>query len=191
MSTTFLISCAIAALLFFWAVGVYNRLVRQRNEITNAFAQIDVQLKRRHDLIPNLVEVARKYVEHERETLERVTAARSQTMAASDMVRAKPGEAGVIRSLNLAEGVLGGALARFQAVVESYPELKADKTLSELQEELKHTENRVAFARQLFNDVTLDYNNAIHQFPPNVLARFFGFRTATMLQATRSEAERE
>ena len=171
-------------------VGAYNRMVRMRNEIGNAFAQIDVQLKRRHDLIPNLVEVARKYLEHERETLERVTAARAQVMAATDMVKSHPNQSGPIKSLSLAEGVLGSALGRFQAVVESYPELKADQQMADLREELIHTENKVAFSRQLFNDVTLDYNNAIHQFPTNLLAGLFSFQTAEMLQSTSSEAER-
>ncbi|MDE2402290.1 MAG: LemA family protein [Burkholderiales bacterium] len=190
MNTSQIITLIIVALLVFWSVGAYNRLIRLRNEITNAFAQIDVQLKRRHDLIPNLVDIARKYLEHERETLERVIAARAQAVAAADMVRAQPNQPGAIRSLNLAEGVLSSALGRFQAVVESYPELKADQTLRELSEELTHTENKVAFSRQLFNDNTLDYNNAIHQFPANVLAGLFGFKTAAMLQATTSEAER-
>jgi LemA protein len=182
---------AIAALLLFWAVGAYNRLVRLRNDIGNAFAQIDVQLKRRHDLIPNLVEVARKYLEHERDTLERVTAARAQVMAATELVKARPNQAGPVKSLGIAEGVLAGALGRLQAVVEAYPELKADAQMSQLSEELTHTENKVAFSRQLFNDATLDYNNAAHEFPTTVVARLFGFHTAAMLQATTSEAERE
>ena len=182
---------AILVLLFLWAAGAYNRLVRLRNEIANAFAMIDVQLKRRHDLIPNLVEVARKYLEHERETLERVTAARAQAMAACDMVRSKPLDASRIQSLSMAEGSLASALGRFQAVVESYPELQADGHLRELNEELRHTENKVAFARQFFNDATLSYNNAAQQFPTNALAGVFGFRTAAMLASTSSEAERE
>ena len=168
-----------------------NLMVRLRNEIANAFAMIDVQLKRRHDLIPNLVEVARKYLEHERETLERVTAARAQAMAACDMVRSKPLDASRIQSLSMAEGSLASALGRFQAVVESYPELQADGHLRELNEELRHTENKVAFARQFFNDATLSYNNAAQQFPTNALAGVFGFRTAAMLASTSSEAERE
>lgn len=190
MNTTQITILALGALLLFWAVGAYNRLIRLRNEITNAFAQIDVQLKRRHDLIPNLVEVARKYLEHERETLERVTAARAQVMAATDLVKSNPNQSGPIKSLGMAEGVLANAMGRFQAVVESYPELKADQSLRELSEELKHTENKVAFSRQLFNDATLDYNNAAHQFPTNVVAGLFSFRTAAMLQATTTEAER-
>ena len=190
MSLTQIITLAILALLIFWAVGAYNRLVRLRNAITNAFAQIDVQLKRRHDLIPNLVDVARKYLEHERETLERVTAARNQAIAAADLVRARPGQPGPVKSLGLAEEVLASAMRGFNAVVESYPELKADETLQRLSEELTHTENKVAFARQLFNDATLDYNNAAQQFPANAVAGVFGFREGPMLQATTSDAER-
>ena len=190
MSTTQIVIVGLIALAVFWAVGAYNRLVRLRNEIGNAFAQIDVQLKRRQDLIPNLVEVARKYVSHERETLERVTAARAQVMAATDLVKAQPHQRGPIKSLGMAEGVLASALGGLRAVVEAYPELKADQSLRELSEELTHTENKVAFSRQLFNDATLDYNNAAHQFPTNIVAGLFGFRTAAMLQSTTTEAER-
>lgn len=190
MPVSQIIAWSIISLIVFWAVGAYNRLVRLRNEITNSFAQIDVQLKRRHDLIPNLVEVARKYLEHERETLERVTAARAQVMAATDLVKSRPNQAGPIQSLGMAEGVLANAMAQFRAVVEAYPELKADESLRDLNEELTHTENKVAFSRQLFNDVTLDYNNAAHQFPTNLIAGLFGFKTAAMLQSTQTEAER-
>lgn len=191
LNTSTLLLLAIAALVLFWAVGAYNRLVRLRNEIGNAFAQIDVQLKRRHDLLPNLVEVARKYLEHERDTLERVTAARAQVMAATELVKARPNQAGPVKSLGIAEGVLAGALGRLQAVVEAYPELKADTQMRQLSEELTHTENKVAFSRQLFNDAALDYNNAAHEFPANIVARLFGFQTAAMLQATTTDAERE
>jgi LemA protein len=190
MSVSQITLLVIAAVVLFWAVGAYNRLIRLRNEIGNAFAQIDVQLKRRHDLIPNLVEVARKYLEHERDTLERVIAARAQSMAATELVKAQPNQSGPIKSLGVAEATLAGAMGRFQAVIESYPELKADKTLAELREELTHTENKVAFSRQLFNDASLDYNNAAHQFPANLVAGLFRFRTAEMLQATTSDAER-
>jgi LemA protein len=190
MNTSNIVAIAVAAVLLFWAVGAYNRLVRLRNEIANAFAQIDVQLKRRHDLIPNLVEVARQYLSHERDTLERVTAARAQVMAATDLVKTHPNQTGPIKSLGMAEGVLASAMGQFRAVVEAYPELKADKHMLELSEELTHTENKVAFSRQLFNDATLDYNNAAHQFPANVVASLFGFHTAAMLQATTTEAER-
>jgi LemA protein len=190
VSTTSIVSWIVLAVLLFWGVGAYNRLVRLRNVIGNSFAQIDVQLKRRYDLIPNLVEVARKYAAHERETLEAVTAARNQAKAAADAARARPGAAGAVTSLAMAEQVLGGAMTKLMALVEAYPELKADQTLRELAEELTSTENKVAFSRQLFNDATLDYNNAAQQFPTSLMASMFGFREAAMLQSTASEAER-
>lgn len=185
-----IITLCVLAFLIFWGVGAYNRLVRLRNDITNAFAQIDVQLKRRYDLIPNLVEVSRKYLEHERETLERVTAARNQVMAACDMVRARPGQAGPVKSLGLAEEVMASAMRGFNAVVEANPDLKADTMLTQLTDELTHTENKVAFSRQLFNDATMEFNNAVEQFPARLIAGPFGFRTAPMLQSTQTEAER-
>jgi LemA protein len=190
MAVSQIIFLGAIALLIFWAVGAYNRLVRLRNDITNAFAQIDVQLKRRFDLIPNLVEVARKYLDHEREVLERLAAARSQVMAACDLVRAKPGQAGPIKSLGLAEEVMGSAMRGFNAVVESTPELKADEMLTQLHEELTHTENKVAFSRQLFNDTSMEFNNAVQEFPTRLIAGMFGFHEAPMLQSTQSEAER-
>jgi len=190
MSVTQIVTTIVVAAVLLWAVAAYNRLVRRRNEIGNAFAQIDVQLKRRYDLIPNLVEVARKYVQHERETLEAVTAARGRAVAAANAARANPTDGERISALAGAEQALGGTLGRLLAVVEAYPELKADATLRDLSEELTHTENRVAFARQAFNDAVLDYNNAAQQAPVNLVAGACGFREATMLQATTSEAER-
>ncbi|HMQ72540.1 MAG TPA: LemA family protein [Rubrivivax sp.] len=180
----------IALVVLLWAVWVYNRLVRLRNEIANAFAQIDVQLKRRHDLVPNLVDVARKYLQHERETLEAVTQARGGAQRAADRAREAPADPARIGALAAAEGLLGGALGRLMAVVEAYPELKADKTMRELAEELTHTENRVAFARQAFNDAVLDHNNAAQHFPSVVVARLTGFRPAAMLESTASDEER-
>ena len=185
------IAAGVIALLLFWAVGAYNRLVRRRNELANAFAQIDVQLKRRYDLIPNLVETARKYVQHERETLEAVIAARNTARGAADAARARPADGARIGALTRAEQALSGALSRLRAVVESYPQLKADATLRQLAEELTHTENRVAFARQAFNDAVLDYNNTAQQAPTNLVAGLFGFRAAAMLQATTSDAEKQ
>ena len=182
---------AVVALLLAWAVIAFNALVRRRNEIANAFAQIDVQLRRRHDLIPNLVETAGRYLQHEQGTLEAVTAARSGASRAADSARRLPADAGAIGALGSAETALGGVLARLMAVVEAYPELKADATMRELSEELAHTENRIGFARQAFNDAVLDYNNAAQQAPANLVAALFGFRPAAMLEATRSEAERE
>ena len=172
-------------------IAIYNRLVRRRNAIANAFAQIDVQLKRRYDLIPNLVETARKYLQHERETLEAVTAARNQASAAAVVVRRNPVVAAPLQKLDAAENVLGGALGRLMAVAEAYPELKADQTMRELSEELTSTENRVGFARQAYNDAVLEFNNGAQQFPASLLASLFGFQPAGMLQATQSAQERE
>ncbi|TMH00518.1 MAG: LemA family protein [Betaproteobacteria bacterium] len=191
MSLSQWIAAGVIALLLFWALGAYNRLVRRRNELANAFAQIDVQLKRRYDLIPNLVETARKYVQHERETLEAVMAARNTARGAADAARARPADGARIGALAGAEQALSGALSRLMAVVENYPELKADATLRELAEELTHTENRVAFARQAFNDAVLDYNNTAQQAPTNLVAGAFGFRAAAMLQATTNDVERQ
>jgi LemA protein len=191
MSTTQIVTLAVIAVLLFWAVGAYNRLVRLRNAIGNAFAQIDVQLKRRYDLIPNLVETAKKFVSHERETLEAVIAARNQARTAADQVRAKPADAGAIGALAVAEQALGGSLGRLMAVVENYPELKADQTLRELSEELTSTENKIAFSRQAFNDAALDYNNAAQQFPTSAVAGLFGFKEAGMLQSTTQDVERQ
>jgi LemA protein len=190
MGTTSLVTLAILVVVALFAVSVYNRLVRLRNGIGNAFAQIDVQLKRRHDLIPNLVETARKYIQHERETLEAVIAARNTAQVAAGQARRNPAAAGAIAALGAAEGALGGVLGRLMAVAEAYPDLKADQTMRDLTEELSSTENRVGFARQAYNDTVLEYNNAAGQFPANLLAGVFGFRPADMLQSTVSEAER-
>jgi LemA protein len=190
MTTTAIVTLAFLALLILWTLGAYNRLVRHRNEIGNAFAQIDVQLKRRYDLIPNLVDVARKYVQHERDTLEAVIAARNGAKSARDAAASRPMDAQRIAALASAEGTLAGQLGKLNVVVEAYPELKADATLRELSEELGHTENRVAFARQAFNDAVLDYNNAAQQAPTNLVASLFGFSRAAMLESTSSDAER-
>jgi LemA protein len=191
MNITQIVTIAVLVVLALWTLGAYNRLVRSRNEIGNAFAQIDVQLKRRYDLIPNLVEVAKKYVQHERDTLEAVIAARNTAKSASDAARSKPTDAARIGALVAADSALTGMLGKLAVVVEAYPELKADSTLRDLHEELNHTENRIAFARQAFNDVVLDYNNAAQQAPTNVVAGLFGFKAAAMLEATQSETERQ
>ncbi|MBL0945580.1 MAG: LemA family protein [Hydrogenophaga sp.] len=175
----------------FWAVGAYNRLVRLRNGIANAFAQIDVQLKRRHDLVPNLVEVARKYLAHEAQTLEAVIAARNQARTAEQAASGAPLAAGVMGTLSGAEQLLGGAIGRLMAVAEDYPELKADATMRELSEELASTENRIGFARQAYNDHTLAYNDAVQEFPALIVARLFGFTPQAMLESTTSDAERQ
>lgn len=181
----------VAAVLAVAVIVIYNRLVRLRNAIANAFAQIDVQLKRRYDLIPNLVETARKYLQHERDTLEAVTAARNQASAAATAARRDPGAAAAMTALGAAEGALGGALGRLMMVAEAYPELKADQTMRELSEELTSTENRVGFARQAYNDAVLDFNDGAGQFPANLVAGAFGFAPAAMLQSTQSDEERQ
>ena len=191
MSPTDLIYVALPALLIFWAVGAYNRLVRLRNIIANAFGQIDVQLKRRYDLIPNLVEAAKKYLQHEQSTLEAVMLARNKAKSASDAVRSKPTQAAAVVALAAAEQALDGSLGRLFAVAEAYPELKADQTIRDLSEELTSTENKVTFARQAYNDAVLDYNNAQGQFPALMIASLFGFAPSAMLRATESAAERE
>lgn len=191
MSTTTWVLLVLAVLVLIWAVGAYNRLVRLKNAIANAFGQIDVQLKRRYDLIPNLVEVARKYLAHEAQTLEAVIAARNQARSAEQTAAGAPLNAGAIGALVGAEQVLGGALGRLFAVAEAYPDLKADQTMRELSEELSSTENRIGFARQAYNDHVLEFNDAAAQFPTLIVARLFGFQPLSMLQSTSSEAERQ
>ena len=191
MTPNQLISVAVLAVLVFWAVGAYNRLVRLKNIIADAFGQIDVQLKRRYDLIPNLVEAAKKYLSHERETLDAVISARNQAKSASDSVRRRPANAVAVTTLAVAEQALSSSLGQLFALNEAYPELKADQTIRELSEELTSTENKVTFARQAFNDAVLNYNNAQGQFPALLIARLFSFAPAAMLQATESEQERK
>lgn len=190
MSATAWIVLGLIAVLAVWAVTVYNRLVQLRNRIANAFGQIDVQLKRRYDLIPNLVEVAKGYLAHEAATLEAVIQARGQAQGAAAAVRAEPGSASAMGALAAAEGVLGGSLGRLMVVAEAYPELKADATMQSLSEELTSTENRLGFARQAYNDQALEFNNAATQFPDLVVARLLGFTPAPMLESTRTEEER-
>ena len=171
------------ALVVTAAVGgtvLFNRLVRLRNRWENAFAQIDVQLRRRHDLIPNLVETVRGYMAHERETLDAVISARAGAVRAQDAAR--PGDAASMASLAGAEGMLSGALGRLMAVAESYPTLQADAQVSGLREELTSTENRVAFARQAYNDAATRFNSAAETFPGIVVARSFGFEAASLLE---------
>ena len=191
MLTATWVILALVAVLVFWAVGAYNRLMRLRNQVANAFGQIDVQLKRRYDLIPNLVEVARKYLQHESQTLEAVIAARNQAQKAEQSAAASPLSAPALGALAGAEQLLGGALGRLFAVVENYPELKADQTLRDLSEELTHTENRVGFARQGYNDQALEYNNAALHFPTVIVARLLGFVPLDMLASTQHDAERQ
>ena len=172
----------IIALIIAFVVGLYNRLVTLRNRVKNAFAQIDVQLTRRHDLIPNLVEAVKGYIKHERETLEAVIQARNTAIAGLKMAEANPSNAKAMQELGTAETALTGALSRLMVVAEAYPELKANQNMMQLTEELSSTENRVAFSRQGFNDSVMDYNNACEMFPSGVIARTFRFKPATMLE---------
>ncbi len=165
-----------------WLVMTYNRMVTGRNAYQNAFAQIDVQLTRRHSLIPNLVEVAKGYLKHERETLEAVIAARSAAVTAMSAATANPGEAAAMAQLAGSENMLTQALGRLFALSEAYPDLKANQTMMQLSEELTSTENRVAFARQHFNDAVMAYNNRREVFPANLVSGMFGFRPAALFE---------
>jgi len=164
----------VVAVIAFWIAGIYNKLVSLRNRFKNAFSQIEVQLKRRYDLIPNLVETAKAYMSHERETLEAVIAARNQAMAGLQAAAADPTNAAAIKQLGSAEGALTGALGRLSVVMEAYPDLKANQNMMQLSEELTSTENKVAFSRQAYNDQVTDYNTYRQSFPPVLLANFFG-----------------
>ena len=185
--TSLLIFLAIIAAIVFWAVGIYNRLINERNRVRNAFAQIDVQLQRRYDLIPNLVEAVKGYMKHERETLEAVIKARNAASSALDAAKADPANAMAIKELGASEGALGAALGRLFALSEAYPDLKANENMLQFQEELKTTENKVAFSRQAFNDAVLQYNNSAENFPNNIIANFFKFELATFLEIESEE----
>jgi LemA protein len=163
-------------------IGMYNSLVRLRNRFETAFAQIDVQLKRRYDLIPNLVETAKGYMSHERETLEAVISARNAAMTADKAAAAKPGDPAAMKGLLGAESVLTGALGRLMAVAEAYPDLKANQNMLSLQEELTSTENKVAFSRQAYNDAVMSYNTSRESFPAVVFAGMFGFGEAEFFE---------
>ena len=182
---------AIIVIVGFWAVAIYNGLVALRNRYKNAFSQIDVQLKRRYDLIPNLVESVKGYMQHERGTLEAVVKARGNAVNAAQGAAANPGDPAAMQSLARAEGALGGALGRLLAVFEQYPDLKANQNVLGLQEELSSTENKIAFARQAYNDSVMEYNTRRESFPQNIFAGIFGFGPAELLQAIEAEEERK
>ena len=181
---------ALVLLLVVWAVALYNGLVVLRNRFRNAYAQIDVQLKRRYDLIPNLVETAKGYLKHERETLEAVTLARNQAAGAAEALAKMPGDPTAMRAFAQAETGLAGVLSRLMAVAEKYPDLKADQQMSRVSEELASTENRIAFARQHYNDEVMAYNVKREVFPSSIVAGIFNFAPASLLESTRNEAER-
>ena len=184
-----IIVLVVLAVVAFWIVGIYNKLVTLRNRFKNAFSQIEVQLKRRYDLIPNLVETAKGYMSHERETLEAVIAARNQAMAGLEAAAKDPTNGNAIKELASAEGMLGGALGRLSVVMEAYPDLKANQNMMQLSEELTSTENRVAFSRQAYNDQVTDYNTYKLTFPPVIFASDFGHvDNATLLEFEDSEA---
>ena len=177
-----LILLAIVVVVGFWAMGIYNGLVTARNAFKNAFAQIDVQLQRRFDLIPNLVEVAKKYMAHERETLEAVISARAAAQSGLAAAKANPGDAAAMAQLAAAQGQLSAGLGRLMMVAEAYPDLKANQNMMQLTEELTSTENKVAFARQAFNDSVMSYNNKREVFPNTIFAGMFNFTPATLLE---------
>ncbi len=187
MSVSAWILIGLCVLLAGFLVGIYNRLVTARNGFKNAFAQIDVQLTRRYDLIPNLVEVAKGYIRHERETLEAVIAARNSASSGLKAAAANPASATAIQTLGGADAALSGALGRMFAVAEAYPDLKANQTMMQLSEELTSTENKVAFSRQAYNDSVLGYNNTREVFPHSVVAGMFGFQPAQPLEIEKPE----
>ena len=188
--TSFVIFLAIIAAIILYAIGIYNSLVNLRNRVKNGFAQIDVQLTRRYDLIPNLVEAVKGYMKHERETLDAVISARNTAVSNLEAAKADPSNADAIKKLGAAEGLLGGALGRLFALSEAYPDLKANQNMMQLQEELASTENKVAFSRQAFNDAVLSYNNKAENFPNNIIAGTFRFELASFLEI-QSEEKRE
>jgi LemA protein len=182
---------AVVVVLAVWAIAIYNGLVTLRNRFKNAFSQIDVQLKRRYDLIPNLVESVKGYMAHERGTLDAVVQARGSAVSAAQTAAAKPGDPAAMQALSQAEGALGGALGRLVAVFEQYPDLKANQNVLGLQEELSSTENKIAFARQAYNDSVMEYNTKRESFPPVVFAGLMGFGPAELLQSTEAPEERK
>ena len=193
MQNSLIIPLILIALLIFvslWILGVYNNLVTLRNRFRNAFSQIDVQLKRRYDLIPNLVETARAYMAHERDTLEAVIHARNTAQSASQSAAANPGDPTAMQALAGAEGVLTGTIGRLFALAEAYPDLKANQNMLQLTEELTSTENKVAFSRQAFNDAVTAYNTAREVAPANLIANAFGFTAAELIKVD-TPAERD
>lgn len=185
-----IIILVVAVVLILFVVGMYNRLVALRNRYKNAYSQIDVQLKRRYDLIPNLVETAKAYLKHERETLESVIKARNSAASANAAVAKDPTNAGAVKELVGAENVLTATLGRLFALAENYPQLKADANMRQLSEELTSTENKVAFARQAYNDAVMQYNTAREVFPSNIIAGMFNFAAAVLFEIGKAE-ERE
>ncbi|HLP78283.1 MAG TPA: LemA family protein [Candidatus Paceibacterota bacterium] len=177
----------VAFILVMFVIGLYNRLVALRNRYKNAYAQIDVQLKRRYDLIPNLVETAKGYIKHERETLENVIKARNAAYTASQTAASNPGDAGAVKGLASAEAGLAGVMSRFMAISEAYPDLKANQNMMQLTEELTSTENKISFARQAYNDSVMSYNTQREVFPSNLIASTFNFAPAELFVIDKAE----
>jgi LemA protein len=184
-----LVFVGLVVVALFFGISIYNRLVVSRNRYKNAFAQIDVQLKRRYDLIPNLVECVKGYMAHEKGTLEAVVAARTNAVAAGQKAAANPGDPAAMKELSQAEAQLGGALGRLIAVAEAYPDLKANQNMMSLQEELTSTENKVSFARQAFNDAVTAFNNQRQVFPTVIIANLLGFTEASLLETPVTERD--
>ena len=184
------ISAVASLLVALWAASAYNRLIALREHVANAFAHIEVQLKRRFELIPNLVEVARKYMEHERSTLEAVMLARNQAQHAARTAATRPGDMNAMESLSAASAQLTDTLGRLMVVAEAYPQLQADENMRQLSEEIASTENRVSFARQAYNDAVMEYNVGIGRFPANLIAAVFRFTPSRPLLAIEDPAER-
>jgi LemA protein len=182
-----IVTLVILVAIVFWAIGMYNNLVSLRNRVRNAFSQIDVQLTRRYDLIPNLVEAVKGYMAHERGTLEAVVEARNVAQAGLKRAAADPSDGEAIKALAAAETSLGGTLGRLFALAEAYPDLKASQNMQQFQEELATTENKVAFARQAFNDSVMSYNNACQSFPSSLMANNFGFKLSEFLEIGQAE----
>ncbi len=184
-----LIFIGVIVAVIIYIIAVYNRLIALKNRFKNGFAQIDVQLQRRHDLIPNLVETAKAYMSHEKDTLTQVIEARNQAVNAKKTAADHPDDAGAVRNLGKAESLLSGSLANFFALSENYPDLKANETMAQLMEELSSTENRIGFARQAFNDAVMNYNTYREQFPQNFIGGLFGsFKEAQLLKIETEEA---
>lgn len=189
MSQNTIIFLSIAGFIVLYLIIIYNRLISLKNRFVNGFAQIDVQLQRRYDLIPNLVETAKKYMQHEQDTLQKVIQARNSAHSAESKVNANPADPSAMKALVGAETALTSSMGRFFALAENYPDLKANQTMAQLMEELTSTENKVGFARQAFNDAVMTYNTYREQFPNNILSGLFGFKAAAHFEIENAEAK--